>query len=175
VLPGGESTFDVLQEALLALLGTPAAAVTTSWEALAVRIAQNKAKDALRRSTRGRRSPKAESGTPDDVTVVSFDENTDVADADMADDPETAFVIAEQQLWLIRQARATLNERQRRIFWTGYYGTQTDKELGAELGISGQAAGQQRRRILRDLHKAALQDPSFPRLDARDDDEGEQT
>src|SRR5689334_11074518 len=41
VLPGGESTFDVLQEALLALLSTRPGAVATSWEALAVGIAQN--------------------------------------------------------------------------------------------------------------------------------------
>lgn len=173
VLPGGESAFDVLQEALLALLSTPSGAVTTSWEALAVGIAQNKAKDAVRRSTRQRRSRDAEPGSPDDVTVVPFDDRTDVANTDAGDDPETAFVIADQHRWLIRRARETLTERQRLIFWTGYYNTQTDKDLGAELGITGQAVGQQRRRILRGLYDAARRDPSFPTLDTSD--EGIQT
>lgn len=171
VLPGGESEFDVLQEALLGLLRTPPAALEGTWEALAFRIAQNKAKDALTRSTRGRRSRKAEPGSPDDVTVVAFDEGFDTPDVDLPNDPHTAYVVAEQHQVLFRLARETLTERQRLIFWTAYYKTQTDKELGERLGISGQAIGQQRRRILRDLYDAARRDPSFPTLNLSDEGE----
>jgi hypothetical protein len=49
LLAGGSvSASDVLADALADLLQTPATAVTTSWEALAVGIAHNKAKGALR-------------------------------------------------------------------------------------------------------------------------------
>ncbi len=107
-LPGGASVDDVLQDALLALLRTNSAKVRTSWETLSSEIARNKAKDALSRATRGRRSPKAEPGTPDDVTLVSLDERIDAADTDPANDPVEAFDLAQQQLVILRLARETL-------------------------------------------------------------------
>jgi len=171
-LLGGESVFDVLQEALAALLKTPPTAVKESWEALSVRIAHNKAKDALTRSTRGRRSPTAEPGTPDDVTILAFVDDFDTVDTDLGNGPETAFVVAEQHRVLLRLARETLTERERLIFHTGYYGTMTDKELGEQLGgITSQGVGQQRRRILRHLYETARRDPSFPTLDVSDEGE----
>lgn len=168
VVPGGASVDDVLQEALLALLRTEPGKVRVSWEALSVGIARNKAKDALTASTRGRRSPDAESGSPDDVTIVSLDELIDTADANSMNDPEEAFVVAEQHLALLRLARETLNRRERMIFLYGYYNTGTNRALGEQLGISGQAVGQQYRRILRDLYTAAQHDPSFPTLNVKD-------
>jgi RNA polymerase sigma factor (sigma-70 family) len=167
-LPGGTSVDDVLQEALLALLRTPPRKVRVSWEALSVQIARNKAKDALTDSTRGRRSPGAEPGSPDDVRLVSLAERDDTADTDSTNDPEVAFVVAEQHLVLLRLARQTLTERERLIFFSGYYNTQTNRALGEQLGISGQAVGQQYRRILIDLYRAARCDPSFPTLNVRD-------
>lgn len=167
-LPGGVSADDVLQEALLALLRTPPEKVRVTWEALSVEIARNKAKNALTVSTRGRRSPDAEPGSPDDVRLVSLDELVDAAESDSTDDPEVAFVIAEQHLVLIRLARETLTERERLIFFSGYYETQTNRALGKQLGITGQAVGQQYRRILRDLYTAARRDPSFPTLNVSD-------
>lgn len=167
-LPGGASVDDVLQEALLALLRTAPHMVRASWEALSVQIARNKAKDALTDSTRGRRSPDAEPGSPDDVSVVSLGELLDTADTDSTMDPEAAFVVAEQHLVLLRLARETLTERERLIFFSGYYNTRTNRALGEQLGISGQAVGQQYRRILRDLYTAAQRDPSFPTLNVKD-------
>lgn len=167
-LPGGVSVDDVLQEALLALLRTDPRMVRVSWEALSVQIARNKAKDALTDSTRGRRSPHAEAGSSDDVRLVSLDELVEPADIDSVNDPEAAFVVAEQQLVLLRLARETLTERERLIFFSGYDNTQTNRALGQQLGISGQAVGQQYRRILRDLYTAAQRDPSFPTLNVRD-------
>ncbi|TFV90106.1 sigma-70 family RNA polymerase sigma factor [Blastococcus sp. CT_GayMR20] len=172
-LPGGASVDDVLQDALLALLRTDSANVRTSWEALSSEIARNKAKDALSLATRGRRSPNAAPGTPDDVTLVPLEERLDAADPDPAHDPAEAFDRAQQQLVILRLARETLSERERLIFSTGYYRTNTDKELGEQLGITGQAVGQQFRRILRDLYAAALRDPTFPPL--KESDGGEDT
>lgn len=167
-LAGGASVDDVLQEALLALLRIPPGKVRVSWEALSVQIARNKAKDALTDSTRGRRSSEAEPGSPDDVTVVSLDELVGTADTDSTKDPEAAFAVAEQHLVLLRLARETLTERERLIFFSGYYNTLTNRALGEQLGISGQAVGQQYRRILRDLYTAAQCDPAFPTLNVRD-------
>ena len=164
VLPGGTSADDVLQEALLGLLRTKPGRVTTSWEALSVQIARNKAKDALTASTRGRRAPGAEPGTPDEVTLVALDEVVDFAHADPDSDPEAAFVVAEQHQVLLRLARETLTERERLIFFSGYRDGRTKREIGCELGISGQAVGQQYRRILERLYAAARRDPSFPTL-----------
>ena len=172
VLPGGASVDDVLQDALIALLRTDPAKVRISWEALSYEIARNKAKDALSKATRGRRNPDAEPGTPDNVTILAFNDDFDTVDADLGQDPEAAFVVAEQHKVLLRLAREMLTDRERLIFHTGYYKTKTDKELGEQLGgITSQAVGQQRRRILRNLYEAARQDPSFPTLNVSDEGE----
>ena len=169
-LSGGASADDVLQDAVIALLLTDPANLRKSWEALSVEIARNKAKDALSKATSGRRKRGAEPGTPDDYAVVSFDDDFDTVDTYLGNDPETAFVVAEQHRVLLRLAREILTERERLIFHTGYYKTKTDKELGVQLGgISGQAVGQQRRRILRSLYEAARRDPSFPTLNVSDE------
>jgi RNA polymerase sigma factor (sigma-70 family) len=165
VLPGGTSVDDVLQNALLALLRTDPRMVKTSWEAFSVQVARNKAKDALTESTRGRRARDAEPGSPDDVTVVPLDESVDPADPTHVSDPETAFVLAEQHQILIRLARESLTDRERLIFFTCFFTPRTNRDLGKELGITGQAIGQQYRRILTDLYEAARRDPFFSMLD----------
>ncbi|MBM7789179.1 RNA polymerase sigma factor [Tenggerimyces flavus] len=169
LLPGGGSVTDVLQDALVALLRTDPANVRTTWEALGTAIARNKAKDALSKATRGRRKRGAEPGAPDEVTLVALDEDVDAVDTSLGSDPETAFVAAEQLRVLLRLARATLTERESQIFHAGFYRTKTDKELGEQLGISGQAAGQQRRRILKNLYEVARRDKSFPTLNVSDE------
>ena len=171
-LPGGASADDVLQDALIALLRTDPAKVRKTWEALSYEIARNKAKDALSKATSGRRNRAAEPGTPDDVTVLPFNDDFDTVDNDLGQNPETAFVVAEQHRVLLRLAREMLTERERLIFHTGYYKTMTDKELGEQLGgITSQAVGQQRRRILRNLYESARRDPSFPTLNVSDEGE----
>jgi RNA polymerase sigma factor (sigma-70 family) len=172
VLAGGASVDDVLQDALIDLLRKDPAKVRKSWEALSYEIARNKAKDALSKATRGRRNRAAEPGTPDDVTILAFKDDFDAVDNDLGQNPETAFVVAEQHRVLLRLAREMLTERERLIFHTGYYKTMTDKELGERLGgISSQAVGQQRRRILRSLYETARRDPSFPTLNVSDEGE----
>src|SRR5438552_3369485 len=70
-LVGGESADDVLQEALLALLSYHPLRLTTSWEALAVGIAQKKAVAAIRRATKGRRPGNSPDSEPEaEISVV---------------------------------------------------------------------------------------------------------
>jgi RNA polymerase sigma factor (sigma-70 family) len=169
VLPGGASVDDVLQDALIALLRTDSKKLRSSWESLSYEIARNKAKDALSKATNGRRRRTAEPGTPDDVKLVTL-EDIDRVDTDLGNDPEAAFVVAEQHRVLLRLARETLTQRERLIFHTGYYKTMTDKELGEQLGgITSQGVGEQRRRILRNLYETARRDPSFPTLNVSDE------
>jgi RNA polymerase sigma factor (sigma-70 family) len=171
-LARGTSVDDVLQEALIALLRKDPAKVRKSWEALSYEIARNKAKDALSKATSGRRNRAAEPGTPDDVTILAFNDDFDTVDTDLGQNPEAAFVVAEQHRVLLRLAREMLTERERLIFHTGYYKTMTDKELGEQLGgITSQAVGQQRRRILKNLYETARRDPSFPTLNVSDEGE----
>jgi RNA polymerase sigma factor (sigma-70 family) len=163
---------DVLQDALIALLRKDPSKVRISWEALSYEIARNKAKDALSKATSARRNRAAEPGMPDDVTILAFNDDFDAVQPDLGQDPETAFVVAEQHRVLLRLAREMLTERERLIFHTGYYKTMTDKELGEQLGgITSQAVGQQRRRILRKLYETARRDPSFPTLNVSNEGE----
>ena len=101
---------------------------------------------------------------------MAFDDAFDTRDTDFRNDPDAAFVVAEQHRVLLRLARETLNEREQSIFHSGYYKTTTDEEMGKLLGgITGQAVGQQRRRILRNLYETARRDPSFPTLNVSDE------
>lgn len=162
VLHGGESADDVLQEALIALLQYDAAKLETTWEALSVRIARNKAVSALRRATRGRRAADARADDPDDVTIVPLE--TMLADPrdDCADrDPEQAFERTQQQLVLLRLARQ-LPERERTVFFGIHFDGRTRAELAAEIGLTAQGIGQMYVRILKALHAKACVDPEFP-------------
>ncbi|MDX1876165.1 hypothetical protein SBI67_28945 [Mycolicibacterium sp. 120266] len=69
-LLGGEAARDVLQQALLELLGRQEA---RNWEGLGVRIAHMRAIDALRRATRGRRRRDAAESEPDRISVLPVD------------------------------------------------------------------------------------------------------
>lgn len=163
VLAGGESVEDVLQEALLDLLRCDPAKLTGPWEALSVVIARNNAKDALTRATRQRRADDPEQGSHGEVNVVSAETVADVADPDPYIDPDVAFTIVEQhrvQLTLARQ----LPDQDRGIFFPIYYHGATMMSVAAGLGITPQAVGQRYRRIARDLHAAARQDPEYPTL-----------
>jgi RNA polymerase sigma factor (sigma-70 family) len=104
---------------------------------------------------------------------VPLDEAGKAADLSPTSGPQEAFELAQRQAVILRLARETLTDRERLIFYSGYYDTKTNREVGKQLGISGQAVGQQFRRILRDLYAAALRDPSFPPL--KESDGGEHT
>jgi RNA polymerase sigma factor (sigma-70 family) len=163
-LHGGESADDILQEALLALLSYDLAGLQVTWEAVSVGIARNKALEALRRATKGRRAAGADPGTPDDVTVVPFDDAVAALgeEADDRDDPECAFEHAQQQLVLLRLAREQLTEREQAVFFGIHYGGRTRAALAAEIGLTPQGVGQMYVRVAKALHAAACKDPAFP-------------
>lgn len=93
ILGDGVSADDVLQQAVLALL-SHAELPTTSWEALSVTIARNKAVDAVRHAAAGRRVGAAD-GDPDTITVVSMDKLVDsltgLPDQSVWSNPERVF------------------------------------------------------------------------------------
>jgi RNA polymerase sigma factor (sigma-70 family) len=170
-LVGGESPDDVLQTAALALLSHPPSQLLTTWEALAVVIARNKAKDAIRRATRGRTTSSAdgEGGRGPEINVVPLStagEGQNPIDAVPADidDPEAEFIASRQQQILLRLARELLDDRQRRIFFEIHHLGRGRAEVGRALGLTGQRVGQIYRQAARRLLEAARDDPTFRAL-----------
>lgn len=167
-LVGGESADDVLQDALLALLSYDPAQLTKSWEALAVGIAQNKAKQALRRATKGRRSSSSSDDSPvEELKVVPLTtsdndglEPIDTLSAEGAD-PEDEFIATRQQLILLRLARVLLDDRDRRIFFDVHHLGIPRAEVGRSLGLTGQRVGQIYQSVAKRLLEAAYSDPTF--------------
>jgi RNA polymerase sigma factor (sigma-70 family) len=164
LLHGGISAHDVLQEALLALLRFDPAKLTTSWEGLSVIIAQRRAIDAVRESTRGRRPADAAADDPDEITVVAFDELLDEhtgATVPGWDDLEHAFICNEQQKVLRRLIRE-LPEPTRTIVNALHFQGQTRVEVGRQVGLTGQRCGQIYAETLPKLLAMAQSDPEFP-------------
>jgi RNA polymerase sigma factor (sigma-70 family) len=165
---GGEGPDDVLQDALLALLSYPPDRLSTSWEALAVRIAQNKAKQALRTATRGRRT--AGDDAAPEVTLVPLPpqgESSGGTDLLLDDsEPEAEFIRTRQQLILLRLAVELLDDRDRRIFFEIHFLDVPRAEVGRRLGLTGQRVGQIYRRAAERLLSAAHSDHTFRRISA---------
>lgn len=168
---GGESVDDVLQEALLALLSYEPARLTSSWEALAVGIAQKKALGAIRKATKGRRRTRTEDGEAQpEINVVSLS-GTGADDDPLGeltsgdDDLDAEFVRTEQQLILRDLARELLDDRERRIFYDVHFFDIPRAEVGRSLGgLSGQRVGQIYTAVLQRLLLAAHSNPMFRRV-----------
>ena len=169
-LIGGESPDDVLQTATLALLSHPPSQLTTTWEALAVRIARNKAIDAIRRATSGRTrfsgdSERTRDREIDVVPLSTAGGGQDPIDALPADiDAEAEFIASRQQLILLRLARELLSDRERQIFFEIHHLGISRAEVGRDLGLTGQRVGQIYRQAARRLLDAAHDDPAFRTL-----------
>jgi DNA-directed RNA polymerase specialized sigma24 family protein len=141
---GRVSAMDVLADGLADLLLTSETEVTTSWEALAVGIARNKAKGALRD---GQAWLHATPNRPQ-LTVVSGDQlgpadaNGEptaplfelIADPDVDLDEE--YLRTSQQLELIRLAQETLRDRERTIFLGLHFGGRTRQSLAEEFDLT---------------------------------------
>lgn len=163
LLVGGDSAKDVLQEALLALLRYDPAKLTTTWEALSVGIAKNKALTALRDATKGRRSATTAPGAADDVAVLSLDDvSVDVRDESVAHNPELEFEHTQQQLVLVRLARELLSDRDRTVFFGIHYEGRTKAAIAAELGLTPPGVGYIYINAAKRLYTAACADPAFP-------------
>lgn len=163
VLCGGVSVRDVLQEALLDLLRYDPMALSGSWEALSVTIAQRRAIDAVRASVRGRRAGDAAADDPDEINIVAFDPTLQQHNlaAGTDEEPERAFARNEQQRVLLRLAR-DLPEPQRTIFNAIHFQGRTRAAVSKEVVLTPQRVGQIHAATLRTLWERARSDPAFP-------------
>lgn len=176
VLAGGASADDVLQDVLIALLLYPEPGSVESWEALATRIAQNKAKDAIRHALKGRRLPGSnDTDGPNEIALVSLDADDDEIGASIADtlaahdDPETTYIENAQQLFLVRYARQLLTERERLIYFEVHHLATPKATLGKRLGITGARVGQIYLEVLIKLDDASQRDPQYLRISDPDE------
>ena len=145
----GESADDVLAEALIALLKFPADRLDDTWEGLAVTIAHHKAVDAWRAAQKGlsgtdHRPPlhlvsgDTERQGPDGETEPSLFE---VLPATWGD-PEAEYFELRGVLDLRNLAREILDDRERQVFFAIHFDDRTRREVGEQLGLTGQRIGQ---------------------------------
>lgn len=146
-LLGGPSARDVLQEALIDLLQSPYGP-DINWEGLGVKIAQRRAKDALRSSRAGRRRRDA-----DDIEVASLDlenprgerlvdELPDPLDVELTlDEAQEEVQRLERQQALHEIAREVLTDRDRQIVFRIQRG-ETRVEMAEDFGVTPQRIGQ---------------------------------
>lgn len=157
----GISTEDILAIAFADLLQTPATAVTTSWEALAVTIARNKTIGALRD---GQAWLYATTTRPK-LTVVSGDTP---GSADQASEPtaslfeiladpgldlEEEFITTRQQMELNSLAREVLDDRDRTIYLGCHFQTRTRQSLADEFNLTAPGVTHVYLKVARQLHK----------------------
>ena len=154
----GISADDVLSEALIGLLQFSPERLHSTWEGLAVRIAENKAKDALDTSQKGLR------GTDHrpQLYLVSGDLEREGPDGEMEPaifdtlpsdwgDPEAEFFELDDVLKLRDLAREVLDDRALRIFFAIHFEDNSRKEVSDRLGLTSQRVGQMYNGALRAL------------------------
>lgn len=164
-LVGGASAHDIMQEALVGLLRHDPDGVD-NWKGLGVRIAQNKAKQAIRSSRAHRRRDGSE-----DIEIASLD----MANADgeplvnsLADSSDTelealrAVESLERQQSVERVATETLTDRDRAIVFRIQRG-ETREGVRKDYDLTAQRIGQIYTQALEKL-RAALHDelPDIP-------------
>ena len=140
---------DILAEAFLALVEYPPERLRGSWEGLAVRIAQNKAKDALEVAEKGLRAtdqrPKLHLVSGDRVGQgpdgASDPAPFDVLPAEWAGLEAEYFALADV-LELRDLARELLDDREQTIFFAIHYYGYSRKEVGEVLELTSQRIGQ---------------------------------
>jgi RNA polymerase sigma factor (sigma-70 family) len=165
-LVGGTSAEDVLQEALVGLLRyEPASSV--NWEGLGVRIAQNKAKEALRKSRAYRQRADGS-----EITIASLDvENSEGEPLanQIPDEESTGFTEdqaveeverLERQLALRRVADQVLTDRDRAIVFRIQRG-ETRIDIKDDFAITAQRVGQIYADALERLRAGLSDDPSL--------------
>ena len=164
-LVGGVSADDVLQEALADLLAYQLERVTGSLEALGVDIAKKRAVDAIRASQKGLRGTSRRAA----LRVVSGDAVTHGEDGEPAgkvwDVVPGHSGSAEEEALAIRSvldlrdlARELLDNQERAIFFGVHFQRRSRRDIGKELGITGQRVGQIYDQAMRRLEA----DPRYP-------------
>ena len=159
------SADDVFSEAAISLLEHPPDRLKGTWEGLAVRIARNKAIDALRASRKGLRgtehrpelrlvSGDAQGEGPDGETEPSLFE---VIPSNWSD-PEAEFAVLADVLVLRDLARDHLDARAREIFFAIHFEGYSRKEVGDRFDLTGQRIGQ----IYNDALRTLEAQPDYP-------------
>lgn len=162
----GVSAEDILSEALADLFQKSEAEVDTSWEALAIGIARNKAKGALRKSEAWLH---ATENRPR-LTVVSADSPAGLDPSGGAAESllevledqvnlEDEFIKTSQQLELIRLAQEILDERDRTIFLGLHFETRTRQSLATQFDLTTPGV----RHVYRTVAKRLYEHPRFQR------------
>lgn len=171
-LLGGVSVDDVLQEAFEDLLQHPHDGFSGSWEALGVDIAKKRAIDAWQASqawlheTDHRPALTVISGdsdvTGDDGepvgTVISAVPSTEPTPEERCLALEEEYRSACRTQELQDLAREKLTERELKVFFGVVFQDRTHKDIGEELGVTGQWVG----KILNKAFKKLEQDPRYP-------------
>lgn len=145
----GVSADDVLASALPELLQYPPGQLQGSWEGLATTIARRRAIDAVRASQAGLRGTDYRSP----LKLVSGDAEREVSDGEAEPplfemvpstwgDPEAEYLATETTLELRDLARSILSDREREVFFAIHYRGVSRREVGAQLGLTGQRIGQ---------------------------------
>lgn len=165
LLDGGAVTpEDVLREALMALQRYPPGRLKETWEALAVRIARNKAVDAYRTSQKSLGATEHR----DRLYLVSGDAQREGSGGEAQppllevlpgdwDGPETECERAERTRVFHALARQVLDEREQEIVFAILKGY-SRKKVGEELGLTSQRVGQ----IFLDAMNRLATDPNNP-------------
>ena len=146
---GGVSADDVLAVAFVALLAHPHRDAEVNWRALGVTIARNKAKDALKAANKGLRGTshrhelRVESGDAETRTG-SGEPGATVFELhpDERYDPEEQYIAVRSALDLRDLAREVLDGRELDIYLKIKFLQRPRKDIGDELGLTGQRVGQ---------------------------------
>ena len=165
-LPGtGTSVEDILSEALIALLSFPPAELHGSWEGLAVQIAHNKTVEALRASGRGLRGTDHRHA----LRLISGDARHPAAGGELEPsilevvpderyDPEAEAIEILSALDLRDLARGVLSDRDAHVFFECHFVGRSRKEVGQDLGLTGQRVSQ----IFDSAMRRLETDPRYP-------------
>jgi DNA-directed RNA polymerase specialized sigma24 family protein len=164
---GGVSAEDVLTDAFGALLQTPETAVTTTWEALAVGIARNKTKGALRKAGawlhETERRPRLTVVSTDAPGRPGSDGETAGPPLELIEDPtvdlDDEFTQTSQQLELLRLAQEMLDDRDRTVFLGMHFRTRTRQSLAAEFNLTAPGVTH----VYRTIAKRLYEHPRFQR------------
>ena len=145
----GTGADDILADAFLALVQFPPEQLKGSWEGLAVRIAKNKAKDALETAEKGLRATEQRPK----LFLVSGERTVQGPDGESAPAPfdalpgewadlEAEYFALADVLKLRDLARELLDEREREIFYAIHFYGYRRKDVGEALGLTGQRVRQ---------------------------------
>lgn len=169
----GVSADDILSEVFWALIQYQPERLQGSWQGLAIGIARNKTKNALRAAGKGLR------GTDHrpELRLVSGDARMPGSDGELGaaifdvlptdwGSLEEEYLALAGVLDLRDLALKVLDDREQRIFFAIHFSGYTRKEVGEQLGLTGARIGQIYNASLRRLKV----EPPLPRPVTREDD-----